>query len=171
MVTAAERLKYLSGLAGVSAATMLLAIGAGATTGAALTNYSGLVAVTAAENLLHDKVVGVSSQSGISRLSAYKLQEYFLKQKVTLEESVPAKTVPTRLRKKPVVLRSEQVYNYVAELPVLKQSSGIALYAGLYSTYLATVNNADEQERRKEVVTLRRRRRRHDDEVLLMLAA
>lgn len=55
MATAADRLKQLSGLAGVSAASMLLSIGAGATAGAALVNYSGLAAASAATHLLTDR--------------------------------------------------------------------------------------------------------------------
>ena len=62
-MTAGDRLKQLSGLSGVSAAVMLAAIGAGATTGAALVNYSGLPSATAAVHLLTD-VVQTSTQSG-----------------------------------------------------------------------------------------------------------
>lgn len=53
-MTAGERLIALSGLSGVSAAVMLQAIGSGATTGAALVNYSGLSSGTAAQHLLTD---------------------------------------------------------------------------------------------------------------------
>lgn len=56
-MTAAERLQALSGLSGVSAGTMLLAIGAGATAGAALVNYSGLDTGTAAEHLLTVRII------------------------------------------------------------------------------------------------------------------
>jgi len=56
-MTAADRLKLLSGLAGVSAAAMLLAIGSGVTTGEALVNYSQLETGTAAEHLLADPAV------------------------------------------------------------------------------------------------------------------
>lgn len=55
-MTAAERLVQLSGLSGVSAATHLLAIGMGITTGAALLDYSGLESATTAEHLLYDAV-------------------------------------------------------------------------------------------------------------------
>lgn len=54
MTTAAERLLHLAGHGGTAAA-LLLAIGTGATTGAALTNYSGLPVGTAAAHLLMDK--------------------------------------------------------------------------------------------------------------------
>ncbi len=53
-MTAAERLKQLSGLAGVSAAMMLLAISTGATASDLLVNYSKLSSGTAAEHLLVD---------------------------------------------------------------------------------------------------------------------
>jgi len=52
VTTAAERLKQLSGLAGVSAAAMLLAIGTGPTAGSALVAYSQLTTATAAQHLL-----------------------------------------------------------------------------------------------------------------------
>lgn len=55
-MTTGERLTQLSGLSGVTAAVMLLAIGSGATTGAALVNYSGLPTGTAAQHLLVDFV-------------------------------------------------------------------------------------------------------------------
>jgi hypothetical protein len=51
-VTAGERLAALSGLAGVSAATLLLALASGGTTGEALAAYSQLPSGTAAEHLL-----------------------------------------------------------------------------------------------------------------------
>ena len=54
-MTAAERLKQLSGLAGASAAVMLLAIGAGATAGEILSSQSGLASATAAEHLLAER--------------------------------------------------------------------------------------------------------------------
>ena len=54
-MTAAERLKQLSGLAGASAAVMLLAIGTGATAGEILASQSGLASATAAEHLLAER--------------------------------------------------------------------------------------------------------------------
>jgi len=51
MTTAGERLLHLAGATG-SAAALLLAIGAGATTGAALVDHSGLPTGSAAEHLL-----------------------------------------------------------------------------------------------------------------------
>lgn len=54
MTTAAERLLHLAGHGGTAAA-LLLAIGTGATTGAALANYSQLPAGTAAAHLLMEK--------------------------------------------------------------------------------------------------------------------
>jgi hypothetical protein len=57
-MTAAERLQQLSGLAGVSAATMLLAIGAGATPGELLVSRSGLPSGTATAHLLSDVDIG-----------------------------------------------------------------------------------------------------------------
>jgi len=55
-MTAGERLRALAG-AGGTAATLLLLIGSGATTGDALANYSGLSSGTAAEHLLTDAQV------------------------------------------------------------------------------------------------------------------
>ncbi len=55
-MTAAERLLQLSKLSGVAAASMLLAIGAGATTGEALVDYSHIDTATAAEHLLAERV-------------------------------------------------------------------------------------------------------------------
>ena len=57
MTTAADRLKQLSGLAGVSAATMLLAIGTGQTAADLLTSRSSLEVGTAAEHLLSGTTV------------------------------------------------------------------------------------------------------------------
>lgn len=57
-MTAGERLVLLAGTGGV-AATLLLAIGSGATSGAALVNYSQLASGTAAEHLLVDHVAEV----------------------------------------------------------------------------------------------------------------
>lgn len=54
MTTAAERLVALAGSTG-SAATLLLLIGAGATAGAALANYSGLLTGSASAHLLTDR--------------------------------------------------------------------------------------------------------------------
>lgn len=52
-MTAADRLIALAGTTGTAAA-LLLAIGTGATAGAALVDYSGLPSATAAVHLLHD---------------------------------------------------------------------------------------------------------------------
>ena len=52
-MTAGERLQQLAGASGVAAA-LLLTIGAGSTSGAALVNYSELLTGTAAEHLLVD---------------------------------------------------------------------------------------------------------------------
>jgi hypothetical protein len=60
-MTAAERLTALAGSG--AAGALLLAIGAGATAGAALVNYSGLPSATAAVHLLTD-VVQTSTQNG-----------------------------------------------------------------------------------------------------------
>ena len=57
-MNAGERLTQLSKLSGVAAATMLLAIGSGATAGEALVNYSRLSTATAAIHLLVDRVGG-----------------------------------------------------------------------------------------------------------------
>ncbi len=65
MTTAADRLKQLSGLAGVSAATMLLAIGTGYTASEILTSESPLSTGTAAEHLLSDRG-GVPAESEYS---------------------------------------------------------------------------------------------------------
>lgn len=54
-MTAAERLVSLAGGSG-AAGVLLLAIGSGATAGAALVNYSGLPSGTAAEHLMADIV-------------------------------------------------------------------------------------------------------------------
>lgn len=54
-MTAAERLLALAGTTGTAAA-LLLAIGTGATAGAALVDYSGLASATAAEHLLEDVI-------------------------------------------------------------------------------------------------------------------
>lgn len=51
MTTAADRLAYLAGAAGAAGA-LLLAVGSGATAGAALVDYSQLVIATAAQHLL-----------------------------------------------------------------------------------------------------------------------
>lgn len=61
-MTAGERLAQISGLSGVSAAAMLLAIGTGATAGALLVDYSGLESGTAAEHLLTDASIVVPPQ-------------------------------------------------------------------------------------------------------------
>lgn len=53
-MTAAERLLQLAGTTGTAAA-LLMAIGAGATTGAALVSYSDTVNGTAGERLLTDR--------------------------------------------------------------------------------------------------------------------
>ena len=50
---AKDRLTQFSGLTGVTAAAMLMAIGHGPTAGAILTNYSGLGSVSAAEHLMY----------------------------------------------------------------------------------------------------------------------
>ena len=54
-MTAAERLKQLSGLSAATAAAMLLAIGSGATAGDLLVSSSPLSSATAAEHLLADR--------------------------------------------------------------------------------------------------------------------
>jgi len=54
MTTAGERLLQLAGSTG-TAASLLLSIGAGATTGAALVNYSGLISAPAAAHLLIER--------------------------------------------------------------------------------------------------------------------
>jgi hypothetical protein len=56
-MTASERLIDLAGFSGATAGALLLAIGMGATAGAALVNYSGLPTGTAAEHLLADQIV------------------------------------------------------------------------------------------------------------------
>lgn len=53
-MTAGERLRALAGQDGTAAA-LLARIGAGATTGAALVNYSGLLTGSAAEHLLAER--------------------------------------------------------------------------------------------------------------------
>lgn len=53
-MTTGERLRALAGQDG-AAATLLTLIGAGATTGAALVNYSGLLTGSAAEHLLAER--------------------------------------------------------------------------------------------------------------------
>lgn len=63
-MTAGDRLKQLSGLAGVTAAVMLLTIGSGATAGAALVDYSKLPSATAAVHLLTDITVVSGGGSG-----------------------------------------------------------------------------------------------------------
>lgn len=64
-MTAGERLKLLSGLAGVTAAAMLLSIGTGATAGELLVSRSGLATATAAEHLLADvAVIKVAATGG-----------------------------------------------------------------------------------------------------------
>lgn len=55
-MTAGERLHHLAGISG-SAAALLLAIGSGATAGAALVNHSGLASGTAADHLMVDRVM------------------------------------------------------------------------------------------------------------------
>ena len=68
-MTAADRLKQLSKLAGVSAAVMLLTIGTGATAGEALVNYSGLSTGTATEHILGEMQQGgegISSNGGLT---------------------------------------------------------------------------------------------------------
>lgn len=47
-----ERLAQISGMSGVSAATMLMSIGSGSTAGELLVSYSGLSSGTAEEHLL-----------------------------------------------------------------------------------------------------------------------
>ena len=61
-MTAGERLHQIAGISGTAAA-LLLVIGAGATTGAALVDYSGLATGTAAEHLLVERV-DTTPQSG-----------------------------------------------------------------------------------------------------------
>ena len=56
---AAERLLQLAGATG-TAAVLLLSIGAGATAGDALVEYSGLESATASEHLLVDRPHGSS---------------------------------------------------------------------------------------------------------------
>lgn len=63
MSTTGERLVYLAGSGG-TAATLLLAIGGGATTGEALLDYSPLPTGTAAEHLSADN--GVVTLQGLS---------------------------------------------------------------------------------------------------------
>lgn len=53
-MTTGERLRALAGQDGAAAA-LLASIGAGATTGAALVNYSGLLTGSAAEHLLAER--------------------------------------------------------------------------------------------------------------------
>jgi len=68
-MTYADRIKQLSGLAGVTAAVMLLSIGAGGTAGAALVDYSKLASGTATQHLLVDHaavVAGGGSGGGAS---------------------------------------------------------------------------------------------------------
>ena len=60
-MTAGERLAFLAGASGTAAA-LLLMIGAGATTGAALLDYSALPTATAAEHLLSDGGVIATSE-------------------------------------------------------------------------------------------------------------
>lgn len=54
--TASARLAALAGTTG-TAATLLMAIGTGATAGAILVNYSGLASATAEQHLLADRVI------------------------------------------------------------------------------------------------------------------
>ena len=63
-MTAAERLAQLSGLAGVSAAAMLLAIGTGGTAGALLLSRSSLASDTAAAHLLDAGNVVIATGGG-----------------------------------------------------------------------------------------------------------
>ena len=63
-MTTAERLLQLSGLSGVSAATHLLAIGLGATTGQALVDYSQLASATAEVHLLAEPAQSIHVVSG-----------------------------------------------------------------------------------------------------------
>ncbi len=60
---AGERLHQLAGISGTAAA-LLLAIGAGATTGAALVDYSGLATGTAAQHLLAERVTPSAPPAG-----------------------------------------------------------------------------------------------------------
>lgn len=76
MTTAGERLQSLSKLTGVAAASMLLAIGQGATAADALLSYSSLESATAAEHLLYEKVQG-AGKSKRSRV-IIGTREYFL---------------------------------------------------------------------------------------------
>lgn len=68
-MTAAERLLALAGATGTAAA-LLLAIGSGATAGAALVDYSGLPTGTAATHLLTDAEVATTSPAGGSSTKA-----------------------------------------------------------------------------------------------------
>jgi hypothetical protein len=70
-MTTGERLAQISGLTGVTAAAMLLAVGVGATAGAALVNYSHLSTATAEEHLLVDRV---AAQQG-GGVSPFKLRK------------------------------------------------------------------------------------------------
>jgi hypothetical protein len=67
-MTAAERLKQLSGLSGVSAAVMLMSLAAGVTTGDTLVNYSSLPTATAAQHLLADRQTSAINGNNIYRV-------------------------------------------------------------------------------------------------------
>ena len=74
-MTAAERLKLLSGTTGTAAA-LLLSIGVGATTGDALNAYSSISTGTAAEHLLSEKLAAKwDTRQGVSPIKFTPLHD------------------------------------------------------------------------------------------------
>lgn len=72
-MTAAERLKLLSGAGGTSAGARLRRIGgAAATAGALLVAYSGLPTGTAAQHLLTDRIATSSDSGGGGRAKSHQ---------------------------------------------------------------------------------------------------
>ena len=89
MTTAAERLKQLSGMAGATAAAMLLAIAVGATAGQALQNYSQLPTGTATQHLLSEPSVAEFPPGASKAWALPAVLRHALAQKVSHDWPLP----------------------------------------------------------------------------------
>jgi hypothetical protein len=117
-MTAAERLKQISGLAGVSAAVMLLAVGTGSTTGEALVNYSGLPSATAAAHLLSGRgaVPQVTGLDGVGVGRGNK--SWWHDKEIVVDHRIPHKGTAQTTQSAQITAASGGVCNPCAALAV-----------------------------------------------------
>lgn len=115
-MTAGERLRALAGQAGAAGA-LLLMIGSGASSGAALVDYSGLATGTAADHLLADHdTPQVTPTASLGRWPDKRRRRESEAPPEVVKEPIPA-TAISRLR--------DEMVNGVAEFEVTKQAAAL----------------------------------------------